>query len=194
MNIKPRKTKIARLTIPIVTAYQTIRNSAIVYFLIAFSGPFLHLFGNPEAKGPFHWRWMISFLDALGWALFPFFMGLGLLSLSKKLPFDFRNALQSIAFVSISIGGFYIAYCLIPIKDFSNFEYYIMLSFIGIGTSVVCHHLLKLANYAEDKLKAALDRLITFIVKAEDKYIPKEKKEGYFTSYIEELNQINKDL
>ena len=69
-----------------------------------------------------------------------------------------------------------------------------MLSFIGIGTSVVCHHLLKLANYAEDKLKAALDRLITFIVKAEDKYVPKEKKEGYFTSYIDELNQINKNL
>ncbi|MAY23526.1 MAG: hypothetical protein CMC74_12160 [Flavobacteriaceae bacterium] len=194
MSTKPINTKIARLTIPIATAYRTIRNSALLYFLIAFAGPFLHLFGDPEAQGPFHWRWMISFLDAFGWALFPLFMGLGLLSLSKKLPVEFKNVFQSIAFVCISIGGFYVAYCLIPIRDFTNTQYYFMLTFIGILTSVSCHFLMKMANYAEEKLKAALDRLITFIVQAESTYVKNDKRETYFKDYIEQLNQINKKL
>ncbi|MEZ4779206.1 MAG: hypothetical protein R2786_07450 [Flavobacteriaceae bacterium] len=162
--------------------------------MIAFTGPFLHLFGDAEAQGPLHWRWMTSFLNAFGWALFPLFMGLGLLSLSKKLPLEFKNALQSIAFVSIAIGGFYIAYCVIPIKDFTNLQYYFMLSLIGILSAFACQYLMRLANYAEDKLKAAIDRLITFIVRAEGNYVRSEKKETYFNDYIEELNQINKNL
>ncbi|MEZ4857215.1 MAG: hypothetical protein R2781_00205 [Flavobacteriaceae bacterium] len=162
--------------------------------MIAFTGPFLHLFGNPEAQGPFHWRWMSSFLNAFGWALFPLFMGLGILSLSKKLPVAFKNAFQSLSFVSIAIGGFYIAYCIIPMSDFTNLQYYFMLSFMGILTAIAGHYLMKMASYAEEKLKAAIDRLITFIVKAEANYVKPEKKEIYFNDYIEQFDKINKKI
>jgi amino acid transporter len=140
MSNKQTRPKIARLTTQIVMVFQTIKNSGGIYFLIAFFGPFLHLFARPDQEGVLHWSWMSSFLDSLGWAIFPLFMGLGLLSFSIRLQEDDRKVLSLVSIISVTIGCFYLAYTLISISDFSNMQYYGMITIIALFSALFLYY------------------------------------------------------
>ncbi len=132
-----------------VTVFQIIKSNGGIYFVMAFFGPFLHLFAKTNQEGVLHWKWMSSFLDSLGWAMFPLFMGLGLLSFSVRLQEENRKVLTMISMIFVLIGCFYLAYTLISIEDYTNMQYYSMLTFISILSSLFLnyiHKVLKKSN------------------------------------------------
>ena len=183
MRTKLIRTRIVHLTTQIATVFRITKNSGGFYVVIGLFTPFLHLFAKPGQEGVLHWKWMASFLDSLGWALLPLFIGMGLLVYSKRLQKHEGIILKIMSFGLIAIGSFYVAYTLISIRDFTNPQYYGMLSIIGITSTVFLYYLVGMVQTIEQKLKTMIDKLITFIAFS-DRYMESmEKKHEHITDY-----------
>ncbi|GEQ86004.1 hypothetical protein ULMS_15120 [Patiriisocius marinistellae] len=140
---------------------------------MAFLGPFLHLFAGTSQEGVLHWMWMSSFLDSLGWAMLPLFMGLGLLTFSTRLQSDNRTVLGLVSMISVAIGCFYLAYTLISVKDFTNFQYYALLISIAIFSSILVYYMHRAVKSTEERLL----KLIASLSSKEDELAYEEHME-----------------
>lgn len=126
---------------------------------------------------------MSSFLDSLGWSLFPFFLGLGFFSFSKRLEKDNKIILSIISALLIAIGCFYLAYTLISIRDFTNGQYYSMLAFISMISTFLMVQMHKAIRTTERKLLNIIAALSRFIVFKGKEIAGPEKEEEYIKNY-----------
>lgn len=116
---------------PIATVFRTIKKINIKYVLtgLAVLAPFLHLLAKPAQPGILHWAWMSSFLNALGWALLAFFIGIVIIIEARHKHQRLRGILVT------SIGIYYIIYIFFPNGknfDFTPTTYYIALGVISL--------------------------------------------------------------
>lgn len=143
----------------IVTAFPTIKSNQIILTALAVFSPFLHLFAPNGQEGVFGWKFMSSFLDAIGWALFAFFLGLSLLFEATSRIDSFKSVYIIRAMIVIWVGVFYIAYAIIPIKDFTNFQYYTSLTLIAVGVSMFSYGFVKAKKWVDHKLREVIRNL-----------------------------------
>ncbi len=193
------KTTIVRRTIETVTGFLTTKNSlyTTVITILAVVAPFLHLLAKSGQPGLFGYKWMTSFLFALGWPITTICMGLLLYMASEHIEGEMRKGFALISTVIIGLGMYYLMYTLIPmdfmgINDFPVIVYYLVLLLCSIAAIVAVRFLNKGIKFTEAKLKANVSRLIAFIING-DKYIEtEENRTKYFKDYMGELDELSK--
>ena len=164
MNNKLTKTSSVLQTIGTVTEYLTTRSSIVVFTLMGLFAPFIHLLVDQSAEGVFGWAYMTSFLNAIGWALLPLFLGISMMLEANTSDREYKTAKRIQAFLVVSVGVFYLAYTLIPIKDFTDGQYYTMVSFIAVLGAFLMYFMSKAIKSTEEKLKAIIRHLFHFII------------------------------
>ena len=175
-----------------VTVFQTTKNSLylIVLTIIGISAPFWHLFATTGQKGILHWRWMSSFLNALGVPFLAICIGLLLKYASKMIPeHNFKFVFNTIGNVVVYIGGYYLLYVFIAIKDFSNGVYFSFLALLSILLFFIIIYINKGALKSERKLRKALDSISRFAFITVKKFINDDKLEEYKEESIDALNE-----
>lgn len=146
----------------IVTEFRTIKNSIYLSFLTitGVSALFWHLFAGFSQEGILHWKWMSSFLNAFGMAIFGICIGLVLKFTSNQITNEYKKPIRAISKVVIYTGCYYLLYVLLPIKDYSNTTYFGTLSVLTVAVYFIVLGLNKAVITTEDKLnfyKTALD-------------------------------------
>jgi len=192
MNNSQTKTKTVHQTTPTATVFRITRNSGIIFILIGLFGPFLHLFADSGKEGPLHWAWEISFFDSLGWAMLPFFLGLGFFFVSmmilEKVP---KLVIKFTAISLIAIGSFYFAYTFISIRDFSNAGYYSLLSGIAVVSALMIWLTIRLYKTQEVRLLKIIASISRFMVIDAKEYIKPGKENE--TEYVKGYRKALKD-
>lgn len=110
-------------------------------------------------------------------------MGLGLFSFAKRLNDENKIILQSIATIAFSIGGFYIAYTLIPIRDFTNFQYYSILTVIGSASGILLVFTYRALKTTEQRLLTIIAALSRFVVGKGKELAGSENEQEYIKAY-----------
>ena len=199
--IKPTETKTARQTTPTVTVSRTTRRTVTASNIFVVVGCVLTLahmltyIPNFPEEGILHWKWMSSFLDAMGWAMLPLFFGFSyLMHYNLETEKYQKKGLLFKATAAIGTGVFHISYCLISIRDFQDYPrivYYLWLLVIAI----ICTFILRYGNRkyikSEIKFRRIISVLGTFIVRDAKKHVqdtPEAQKE-YKKDYIKALEK-----
>ncbi|MEP0266608.1 hypothetical protein [Dokdonia sp.] len=165
--------------------------SSIVFVVLACFSPFLHLFARVGQEGVLHWRWMASFLDSIGWALFAFFIGISMLIDIKQVNQELKPAHRIKAYLVTCIGLFYIAYTFIAIKDFTNAQYYSLLSGIAIGLTVFAYLTNKYYTPLEEKLKVGFSKMYHWANSIAPSHVPDTEHKKYFEEFDEFVDEID---
>lgn len=164
----------------IATVSRTIRNNFFRYFftVLGVFSPFLHLFAKSGQGGPLHWKWMSSFLNAFGWALFAFCIGIVMLldsrfvAKEKRFPNIFRS------FLVTGIGIYYMLYIFFPNAknfDFTRPTYYLALAVVSSIITIVLIWMIKLdKSYLQD-LMALVRKFFRYAKEVETDLIPETK-------------------
>lgn len=159
--------------------------------LVAVLSPFLHLLSPSGVEGVFGFKYMSSFLYALGWPLTVISLGLLLQLASKHIVTEIKDSFLVISSIVIGLGIFYLMYTLIPMQDFSTWVYYLLLASSTIAAGYGIHLFGKGIMLVEEKLKANISRLIIFIVYSEKYIEKKENRSRHFNDYIKEFEEIS---
>jgi len=143
--------------------------------------PFLHLFAKSGQEGPLHWKWMSSFLNALGWALFAFFIGFVMLLdakdqvKEKRLPSVFRSSLV------LGIGIYYLLYIFFPNAknfDFSKPVYYAALGAVSSFASIIIVLFVKAEKSIISSYKVKLQKVWRYVYSTRHDFKDEKKDEN----------------
>ena len=199
MSTKPTKRKFALRMTETVTAFLITKNSlyTTLITILAVVAPFLHLLAKPGQAGLFGFKWMSSFLFALGWPISIICAGLLLHMASEHIVGELRKGFALISTIIIGLGIYYLIYTLVPMHavgagDFSPIVYYLFLLLSTIAAIMGVRFITRGIKFTEAKLKASISRLIAFIINS-DRYIESnEKRSQYFKDYMGEFEEITK--
>lgn len=173
-------------------------NGAKVYLYIitfcALLAPFLHLFAVDGQKGYFGFPYMSSFLNAVGWALCAFFLGLLLKFAAKRIDTEYAKPFTFISYLIIGLGIYYAIYVMLPVYTLNIKDYHISVYFIGVGVvsvmGVVITTLLgKAVTFAETKLRKSIALFFDWSYSL-DPYIDAAKKIDFLKSRIKLTSDI----
>jgi hypothetical protein len=153
--------------------------------------PFLHLLSPSGVEGVFGFKYMSSFLYALGWPLTVISLGLILQAASKHITAEIKSSFLLISSITVGLGIFYLMYTLIPMTDFSPWIYYLLLATSTMAAGYSLHLFAKGVMIVEEKLKANISRLILFIVYSEKYIETKDNRSRHFNDYIKEFEEIS---
>ena len=115
--------KIARKLTETVTVFRTKTSSIYLSLLTAVgvSAPLWHvIYGVSLKEGVFGFRYMSSFLNALGGRLSILCAGLLIVFLANKLPVDYKNSVKRIGTLFVSVGCFFLILIFFPKKMLLN--------------------------------------------------------------------------
>lgn len=158
----------------IVTAYLTTTNS-IYLTLICLLGclaPFVHIFyGVSDAEGPFGFKYMSSFLYAIGDKICLLSAGFLLLIASSKVSSEYHKAFRLIAFMFLFVASFFIAHILVPKKqlfgtpDFPVYYYWCSMITMSLVSGFLLSILHKAIVFTEERIKGSVRDLVSFVFK-----------------------------
>lgn len=136
---------------------------------------FFHLLAKPGQAGLFGFRWMSSFLNALGLFLCVLSMGLLGLYYAKNSKSDYKAYFVFMSKSIVLLGVYYGFYTFLPISDYSNIVYYSMIGLYAIVLRFVIFKLNTaiLRSKTEDNLKHKVKRLINFLFEIRNNHYKK---------------------
>lgn len=201
--------KSARQTTETATESQTTRNNVSAFYLallclIGFTAPFWHVFhGISQREGLFGYKYMSSFLYALGLPVFAISVGLLFLYAVRYIDASHRKLFRSIAFIPLFIGCYYLIAVFIPksllldafgVRDFGNWVYYTIMIFMSVTSGYLFSLFQKAIYTAEEKLKAVIRRLFDFIVLDATKFIDQNKVNEYDVECFELISEVSEKI
>ena len=124
--------------------------------VITLLAPFAHIFVNQSKEGILGYPYMASFLFAIGFPLAFISVGVMLHYCATKMESDFKKGFSFISYMIVAIGGFYIAWSLIPAQDFTRVTYYGTLVSLTIVLVIAIKYLNKAVITAEEQLKGII--------------------------------------
>ncbi|WP_272152149.1 hypothetical protein [Tenacibaculum aiptasiae] len=169
-----------------VMEYLTTRNSIYLTLitLIGCLAPFLHIFyGISDAKGLFGYKYMSSFLYAIGNRLCLLSAGLLLYIASSKINNEYRKIFKLISYMFLFVATFFIIHIIVPKKklfgtpDFPTYYYWISMISLSLISGKLLLLIQKAVLYSEEKFKKIIRDLFDFILgDLEDEKMIKEEK------------------
>lgn len=156
---------------------QITRNSICLFIIsvIGLTAPFWHSFyGVSTNEGVFGYKYMSSFLYALGHPVFAICMGMLMLFAAKQLTLNFSKPFRLISFLMLGVGCYQLLAVLVSkkmllhlfgVRDFANWVYYLVMVVIALFVVVLVQQIQFAIFSIERVLKVKIRLLVGFVLK-----------------------------
>ncbi|WP_299836104.1 hypothetical protein [uncultured Tenacibaculum sp.] len=182
----------------IVTGFLTAKNSTIYIFFLIFLGSiarFVHvIFNVNDMEGLFGYRYMSSFLNALGINVSLLCSALLIKLAANKITTDLKQSINLAANMFLYVACYFMINLFIPKKqlfgtpDFPPYYYWCSMLVLSILSGRVLILFQKAIIFSEQKLKAIVRNLFDFILgDLEDEDMIKEDKKTLYKEKRVEL-------
>ena len=192
------RSKIVRKTTGIVTEFLTAKNSTIYIFTLIFLGSiarFIHvIFNVNDMEGIFGYRYMSSFLNALGINISLLCSALLLKLAASKIVNELKYSFNLAANMYLYVACYFMINLFIPKKqlfgtpDFPPYYYWLSMLVLSVFSGRVLLLFQRGLIFSEQKLKAIIRDLFDFILgDLEDEDMIKEDKKPLYKKKSVEL-------
>jgi glycosyltransferase involved in cell wall biosynthesis len=201
----PIQTSNVRQTTEIATESLTIKNKlSLIYLfivsLIGFTAPFWHVFhGISQREGVFGYKYMSSFLYALGNPVFMVCIGLLFIYAIRFIDNDsFKKVFRVISFIPLAIGCYYLIAVFIPksilldvfgVRDYGNWVYYSIMAIMSLISGYTFKMFQKAIVFTEAILKEHVKKLVHFIISQRKNVLDIEVYEYEMLSVFNEISE-----
>lgn len=169
--------------------------------MIGFISPFIHIiYGINGEEGIFGYKYMSSFLYAMGNRVCLLSVALLMLFASSQIINEYKKAFKFIAYMLLYIAAYFIIHILVPkgqlldafgIRDFHPSFYYISMAILAITSGMMLGLFHKAAISVEEKLKAIISRLFDFIIVDTYDKIDQTKIKQYEVEYKQIISEVS---
>ena len=172
--------------IPPASEYYLITKAVIDNFLLtvlAVGAPFLHLLAAPGQEGILGWKWMSSFLNALGWPISILAISVLMLRDASRVPQELHKPLKNRAYIIMGLGCYYLLYVCVGTfgVDYPIYIYYLAMLVFTIALVIVVTQinrvLLSIENQLKSVIRSLMDRILVGFY--EKKLVDPSKIEQY---------------